>query len=40
MSLVYARNVSWSAELANLPGRFKKWLRDLDALRYRGATAP
>ena len=26
MSLVYARNVSWSAELENLPDRFKKWL--------------
>ena len=26
MSLVYARNVPWSAELANLPDRFKEWL--------------
>ena len=26
MSLVYARDVSWSAELANLPCRFKEWL--------------
>ena len=26
MSLVYARNVSWSAELAGLPSRFEKWL--------------
>ena len=25
MSLVYARNVSWSTELANLPDRFSKW---------------
>ena len=25
MSLVYARNVSWSAELAYLPGRFGRW---------------
>ena len=27
MSLVYMRNVSWSAELANLPDRFTAWLR-------------
>ena len=26
MSLVYARDVSWSAELADLPGRFRQWL--------------
>ena len=26
MSLVYARNVSWSAELADLPNRFTEWL--------------
>ncbi len=26
MSLVYARNVSWSAELADLPDGFEKWL--------------
>ena len=26
MSLVYARNVAWSAELADLPGRFDEWL--------------
>ncbi len=26
MSLVYARNVAWSAELAGLPGRFEEWL--------------
>ena len=26
MSLVYARNVLWSAELANLPDRFTEWL--------------
>ena len=26
MSLVYARNVAWSAELADLPNRFKEWL--------------
>ncbi len=26
MSLVYARNVSWAAELTELPGRFEKWL--------------
>ena len=26
MSLVYARNVSWDAELENLPGRFAEWL--------------
>ena len=26
MSLVYARNVSWTEELANLPDRFKEWL--------------
>ncbi len=26
MSLVYARNVSWSAELADLPDRFQEWL--------------
>ena len=26
MSLVYARNVSWKAELADLPNRFEKWL--------------
>ena len=26
MSLVYARNVSWSAELADLPCRFKEWI--------------
>lgn len=26
MSLVYARNVSWAAELADLPDRFTKWL--------------
>lgn len=25
MSLVYVRDVSWWAELANLPGRFDKW---------------
>ena len=25
MSLVYARNVSWAAELADLPGRFNEW---------------
>lgn len=25
MSLVYARNVEWSTELAGLPGRFKQW---------------
>lgn len=31
MSLVYARNVWWSAVLANLPGRFTKWLWNLDA---------
>ena len=27
MSLVYARNVPWSAELADLSDRFNKWLR-------------
>ncbi len=27
MSLVYARRVSWSAKLAELPGRFEKWLK-------------
>lgn len=27
MSLVYSRNVPWSAELANLPRRFAKWAR-------------
>ena len=27
MSLVYARNVSWAAELTDLPGRFNEWLR-------------
>ena len=27
MSLVYARNVPWSAELADLPDRFNDWLR-------------
>lgn len=26
MSLVYARNVSWDAELTDLPGRFTEWL--------------
>ena len=26
MSLVYARNISWAAELENLPGRFTAWL--------------
>ena len=26
MSLVYARNVSWDAELTDLPGRFTAWL--------------
>ena len=26
MSLVYTRNVSWSAKLANLPDRFNNWL--------------
>ena len=26
MSLVYARNVAWSAELADLSNRFKEWL--------------
>ena len=26
MSLVYARNVSWRAELTDLPGRFAEWL--------------
>ncbi len=26
MSLVYSRNVAWSNELANLPGRFEEWL--------------
>ena len=26
MSLVYARNVSWKAELADLPNRFENWL--------------
>ena len=30
MSLVYARNVSWSAELANLPGRFTEWRNEID----------
>ena len=39
MSLVYARNLSWSAELANLPDRFTTWLRHL-APPNRGATAP
>ena len=39
MSLVYARNLSWSAELANLPDRFTTWLRHLAPLN-RGATAP
>ena len=29
MSLVYARNVSWEAALADLPGRFNEWLRQL-----------
>ena len=27
MSLVYARKIPWSAELANLPDRFEKWFR-------------
>ena len=27
MSLVYSRDVSWSAELADLPDRFTKWIR-------------
>ena len=27
MSLVYARDVSWAAELTDLPGRFNEWLR-------------
>ena len=26
MSLVYARNVEWAADLAGLPSRFKEWL--------------
>ena len=30
MSLVYARNVSWSGELASLPGRFTEWLNGID----------
>ena len=30
MSLVYARDVSWSAELANLPGRFTEWRKEID----------
>ena len=30
MSLVYARNVLWSAELANLPDRFTRWLNEID----------
>ena len=29
MSLVYARNVSWGAELTDLPGRFTKWLAEI-----------
>ena len=29
MSLVYSRNVAWSKELANLPGRFEEWLSTL-----------
>ena len=29
MSLVYARNVPWAAELANLPGRFTNWLAEI-----------
>ncbi len=32
MSLVYARNVPWSAELENLPDRFTNWLREVDRL--------
>ena len=31
MSLVYSRDVSWSAELANLPDRFTEWLNGIDA---------
>ena len=30
MSLVYARGVSWSDELADLPGRFGEWLNGID----------
>ena len=30
MSLVYSRNVSWWAELANLPDRFTEWLNGID----------
>ncbi len=33
MSLVYARNVGWSAELADLPGRFTEWLAGVTKLR-------
>ena len=29
MSLVYERDVSWASELADLPGRFDEWLRQL-----------
>ncbi len=36
MSLVYARNVPWSAELAELPGRFEKWVES----QSRGDRSP
>ena len=29
MSMVYARNVSWAAELENLPDRFTEWLAEI-----------
>ena len=29
MSLVYARGIEWSAELAELPGRFEEWMRQI-----------
>ena len=32
MSLVYARNVSWAAELADILGGFNEWLRQLGRL--------
>ena len=33
MSLVYARNVPWSAQLADLPGGFAAWARAIPARR-------
>ena len=32
MSMVYVRNVSWAAELADLPGRFNEWVRQIGRL--------